>query len=77
MIYITFAGNDTEDRIFLLSSYEANKLLSSKDASDWWWLRSPGVKENYFGRISSDGKFLPRGEFATKNGGVRPAMWVG
>lgn len=77
MIYSTFAGNDTEDRVFLLSSYEANKLLSSKDASDWWWLRSPGVKENYVGRISSDGKFLPRGEFATKNGGVRPAMWVG
>lgn len=76
MIYSTFAGNDTEDRVFLLSSYEANKLLSSKDASDWWWLRSPGVKENYVSRISSDGKFLPRGEFATKNGGVRPAMWV-
>lgn len=77
MIYSTFAGNNTEDRIFLLSSYEANKLLSSKNAADWWWLRSPGVKENYASRISSDGKFLPRGEFATKSGGVRPAMWVG
>lgn len=76
MIYSTFAGNGTEDRVFLLSSYEANKLLSSKAASDWWWLRSPGVKENYASRISSDGKFLPRGEFTTKSGGVRPAIWV-
>lgn len=75
-IYKTSAGNNTEDRIFLLSNYEAAKLLSSKMSSDWWWLRTPGEQENYAARVSLAGDIQQRGVIVTENGGVRPAMWV-
>lgn len=75
-VYGTFAGSDTEDRIFLLSSYETEELLQSKMSSDWWWLRTPGEQESYAARVSIAGDIQQRGVMVTENGGVRPAMWV-
>ena len=43
--YNTPGGNDTDDRIFLLSIDEAEKYFkddTDRTAGIWWWLRSPG-----------------------------------
>jgi len=100
--YNTDGGNDTEDKIFLLSIEEAEKYFSSKEnrqckpsayakgngasVSDngncFWWLRSPGMYENYAARVDSDGYIL---EFGTEvfshysdhaYTAVRPALWI-
>ena len=43
--YGTCGGNDTSDKVFLLSIEEARKYFSNdsdRRANGWWWLRSPG-----------------------------------
>ena len=68
LVYDTPAGENTVDRIF---------LLSSDEASDWWWLRSPGMDAQNVARVSINGTFvLYRGALAVRSGGVRPVMWV-
>jgi hypothetical protein len=72
-------GNNTIDKIFLLSAHEAIKYFKSsgdRTLDDWWWLRSPGVQCDFAanvidGNVSYDGYDVARIE-----GGVRPAMWV-
>ena len=79
----------TTDRIFLLSSGEANTYFSSdsarraegtdyacnkgKSASWYWWLRSANNIE-YAGFVS-EGE-LGYGEEVDRNMGIRPAMWI-
>lgn len=78
LVYGTPAGENTVDRIFLLSSDEATEMLPLKEASDWWWLRSPGMDAQNVARVSINGTFvLYRGALAVRSGGVRPVMWVG
>lgn len=74
--YGVSAGRNTEDKVFLLSSFEAEKRWPSEISSDWWWLRTPGERENYAARVSITGDIQQRGVIVTENGGVRPAMWV-
>jgi hypothetical protein len=80
-------GNDTTDRIFLLSINEVGRYSSSiqegiatyKGNSDRWWLRSRGRGNNYAAcacldshvSVSTDG-------FQVNNStlGVRPALWL-
>lgn len=77
LVYDTPAGENTVDRIFLLSSDEATEMLPLKEASDWWWLRSPGMDAQNVARVSINGTFvLYRGALAVRSGGVRPVMWV-
>lgn len=106
--YSTDGGNDTRDKVFLLSYAEANKYFgvthdngrnkksrvaptayavargtyasSSNKTADgtpagWWWLRSPGSRQNCPAYVSSDGSLC---DFGATNaaGAVRPAMWV-
>lgn len=79
-IYGTPAGENTIDKLFLLSTDEVDDLRQSgelKEVSEWWWLRSPGLESDCAARVSTDGKLtLYRGAFVNRNGGVRPAMWV-
>ena len=79
----------TTDRIFLLSSSEADKYFSSdsdryaegteyacnkgKSASWYWWLRSANNIE-YAGFVSKGE--LGYGEEVDRNMGIRPAMWI-
>ena len=71
--YKTTGGNDTKDKVFLLSIDEANKL--SKDILECgsrWWLRSPYHDDSVW-------YVLPDGEFGCSGcrdsgGGVRPAL---
>lgn len=89
--YITRAGNDTEDKIFLLSISEAKKYFSSDDerqckptayaeaqgAEGWWWLRSPGFRSNCAADVSSDGSVNYGGLLVGGSSGcVRPALWI-
>ena len=85
-------GNDTKDRVFLLSGEEAARYFSSNDSrkslltpyakshnsgsTNLWWLRSPGSYQSYTKYIDSDGKPGDVGTSVNYIYGVRPAMWV-
>jgi len=86
--YGTVGGNDTEDRVFLLSIDEANRYFADdagriaedeNGRSAWWWLRSPGDRSMcasyvyYDGSIRADGGGI---SFDFSAGGVRPAVWL-
>ena len=76
-IYNTNPGNDTTDKVFLLSIVEAEKYFSSASArqcelteyvnkknkgnSRAWWLRSPGFNTNYAAYANYDGLFCYSG----------------
>ena len=45
--------------------------------SSWWWLRSPGLFQNYGGRVYFGGKMgVEFSAPACNYSGVRPAMWI-
>ncbi len=84
--FCTEGGDDTKDRIFLLSVDEAEKYFADDDArsagrpgreNNRWWLRTPGyigcsaVIVFSFGQISDRGNYVNHDNF-----GVRPAMWI-
>lgn len=85
--YNTAGGNDTEDKIFLLSTDEVHKYFSSFFDKDTtfadgmtpaaWWLRSPGNARDYaafVGNVSSVYSYGRQVDYAC--GAVRPAMWL-
>ena len=56
--YGTRGGNDTTDRIFLLSIEEAEKYFSGdadRATGEWWWLRSPGDYSLYAAYVNYGG----------------------
>ena len=84
--YGTKGGNNTKDKLFLLSIDEVNKYFSSNNqtvatykdgSSDDWWLRSPGEDQMqavfvyFFGSLDGENDRYVRIEQ-----GVRPALWV-
>ena len=74
----TDGGNDTEDKVFLLSIDEANALFDSNQARNngsWWWLRSPGENSKCAASVDVDGRVCTDGRIVY-NRGVRPAMWI-
>lgn len=84
--YGTKGGNDTEDRIFLLSLDEVNRYFSSsservrRNASGarwWWWVRSPGDSSYYAADVFVNGG-VADGGFGVifDDGGVCPAFWI-
>lgn len=90
--YGTEGGNDTEDRIFLLSSDEVWKYLPSQDrrlrvafdgCSWFWWLRSPGCDGNFAvyvddGTVDADEDADDEfgGDVSDAGIGVCPAFWI-
>jgi len=81
-------GNDTTDKIFLLSINEANiyfaddsaRIAFNADSEPYsWWLRSPGFNAYMAAQVKSDGNvFFDVNNQDVNNVmlGVRPAMWV-
>lgn len=79
-------GNNTMDKIFLLSIDEVNKYFTSSLDSQaehhrsfekhWWWLRSPGGDGERAAFVSYSGEIDTYGISKLADGGVRPAMWV-
>ena len=78
--YGTSGGNDTVDKIFLLSIDEANKYSISIPqyvlTDIVYWLRSPGDVSDGAAGIYSAGIVNYEGYFVNGNGGVRPACWI-
>jgi hypothetical protein len=80
----TKGGNDTEDKVFLLSIDEANQYFAGNevriakygDGRAWWWLRSPG-RDGYAADVNSGGGVGGNGyRVVNTGGGVRPALWI-
>ena len=82
--WATEGGNDTEDRVFLLSYDEAATYFADDEARatgpcDWWWLRSPGRDPIHASIALFDGELMGPGHVVTFNyhdHGVRPAIWI-
>ena len=78
--YNTPGGNDTDDRIFLLSIDEAEKYF--KDDTDratgswWWWLRSPGLLSLSAAGVYDVGVISHFGYIVYYNVCVRPAFKI-
>ena len=71
--YKTTGGNDTKDKVFLLSIDEANKL--SKDileCGSWWWLRTTYDGVAWY--VERDGSLNYDFTYINDSGGVRPAL---
>ena len=89
-LFGTSGGNDTNDKIFLLSIEEVEKYfggsgqldnsaliaMSSNGAASAWWLRSPGVGETSAVSVSEDGEFDFYGEVDSMSKDIRPALWL-
>jgi len=89
--YSTSPGNNTTDKVFLLSITEVNKYFSSdsarecsvtayakaQGANSWWWLRSPGGNDHSAARVIGDGSVSARGcDVRYEHVAVRAALWV-
>lgn len=77
----TKAGNDTTDKIFLLSIDEFNKYSVNIDPkyngeTYWWWLRSPGLDDTHPAGVHFKTGLDESGGLYSHANGVRPAMWV-
>lgn len=82
--YGTSGGNNTKDKIFILSIDEVNKYFSSH--SDLiafyngdrcrWWLRSPGCDQHYATYVGPGGGINIVGCDSGYLEGIRPAMWI-
>lgn len=71
------AGNDTVDKIFVLSFYETNRYFAStekRSMKDWWWLRTQGTQADRATIVTEGGYLLATGKDVDKIGAVRPAM---
>lgn len=92
--YLASGGNNTKDKVFLLSyrevfnkyfqSYESRTCFSTTHASKktytkkghcWWWLRSPGRRQNHAALINNDG-WIDYYYVNDSTDCVRPALWV-
>lgn len=83
--YGTKGGNNTKDKLFLLSIDEINKYFSSGNqraatykggSSGLWWLRSPGNPQNDAAYVYNTGTPNEAGRRVGDDNGVRPALWV-
>ncbi len=75
--YGTKGGNDTTDKIFLLSIDEAEKLFANdatRAVGSWWWLRSPGCFQDYAASVYDSGLLIHDGSYVRHESGVRPAL---
>ena len=84
-------GNDTQDRVFLLSyaqalQYVEGTLLSTAAATKYakgrgrcdgsWWLRSRGAMADQASYVSSNGEMKKCFTVNHEGTGVRPAIWI-
>ena len=79
----TYGGEDTSDRLFLLSIEEFKKYMYPGESSIalymgtnyGWWLRSPGIDNETVASIDTNGEIdMYKYQFA--DCGTRPAMYI-
>lgn len=74
MMYKTNGGNDTEDKVFILSIEEVKEYFSGKElleVRESWWLRSPGSRNDYGTNCIG---YYTTGREVNKVSLVRPAL---
>ncbi|MCQ2527648.1 MAG: DUF6273 domain-containing protein [Saccharofermentans sp.] len=78
-------GNDTQDKVYLLSIDEVNKYfnsdesrtISSEGSTNCWWLRTPGNCDYFAAFVDGSGTIWYDGNAAVNGYNVvRPAMWI-
>lgn len=78
--YGTPGGNNTEDKVFVLSLEEVNEYLPQKvdrKNGTYWWLRTPGENSRQALVIDDSGELMTDDEgWVEFNYCVRPAMWI-
>ncbi|MCD7890247.1 MAG: DUF6273 domain-containing protein [Ruminococcus sp.] len=76
--YGTDGGNDTTDKIFLLSLDEAEEYMTEDErkAKGLWWLRSPGGTQHRAVGVCTGGDIYTLGGVVNSLFGVRPALWL-
>ena len=78
--YGTPGGNDTEDRVFILSLEEVNKYLpqeADRKNGSYWWLRTPGENSRQALVVDDNGDLMTDDEgWVEFDYCVRPAMWI-
>ncbi len=68
-------GNDTKDKIYLLSIDEAKGFFGDRlKATTDWWLRSPGCGGYWAASVDSNGYLHSHGMCVDYERGVRPAL---
>ena len=75
----TQGGNNTVDRVFLLSIDEARQYNIedySRNVRNYWWLRSPGAMQDKASLVTSSGAVFDEGHYVSVAYGVRPAMYL-
>ena len=78
----TAGGNNTKDRIFLLSIEEAQKYFETDEdrtaagSPPFYWLRSPGESSHEGSYVNSRGSVDAGGPNVGNTAGVRPALWL-
>jgi len=80
----TYGGNDTKDKIFLLSIDEISQYFPDDSTriayttyrnASWWWLRAPGYYTDSAAFINIDGLIIYNGHYADLDVlGVRPDL---
>ena len=82
--YKTKGGNDTRDRVFLLSIGQVGRYLPSdtdrmgkyvSGDRGWWWLRSPGYYTILAAYVLTNG-VAAYGRSVDSGFGLRPALWL-
>lgn len=90
-IFHTDGGNNTEDRVFLLSREEVEtyfpqegerRCLPTEACKNYavagyshWWLRTPGIEQDQAEYVHYSGGFID-GDVDLKYIAIRPVMWV-
>jgi len=83
---VEFKVGPTTDRVFLLSLDEVRTYFGDYDCplaparlagDSWWWLRSPGLYENFAASVGKGGWICYGGDSVQYcKGSVRPAFWL-
>ncbi len=58
------------------TEYAVDRGAYAEDGITWWWLRSPGYKEENIECVNKVGGFTGITDVDDKATGVRPALWV-
>ena len=52
------------------------KTKQNRNASDFWWLRSPGYGQVIAAQVGSDGNMYSDGDRVNYECGIRPALTI-
>ncbi len=78
-VYNTSGGNDTEDKVFIISAKEFEEYsdLLNKTTKQCWWTRTAGANEGSLVFVETDKTILYYGSAMTESDiRAKPAIWI-